>query len=267
LFRICFGSFEKFPSINNHPIETQMKITISETKEKSGASAAALGARLIRQAIQKNGRASIIVATGASQFEMLDCLIKEARIDWTRVTAFHLDEYVGIPITHPASFRKYLWERFVSRLPLPLAGFHYINGEEDPRAECRRVGALISKHRIDVCFAGIGENGHLAFNDPPADFRATAPYLVVELDEACRRQQMGEGWFKTIKQVPREAISMSVRQIMKSRAVICSVPDQRKAQAVKDCLAGKVTPIHPASILQRHPATWCFLDKAAASLL
>ena len=240
---------------------------VIKPKKESGADAAALGAKLIRAAIRKNGKANIIVATGASQFEMLSQLIKERGIDWTRVTAFHLDEYVGTPISHPASFRKYLWERFVSQLPLPLAGFHYINGEGNAEAECRRVGAILAKHPVDVCFAGIGENGHLAFNDPPADFKTTAPYLVVNLDEACRKQQMGEGWFKTLAQVPKQAISMSIRQIMKSKAIICTIPDQRKAQAVKDCLTGSVTPTHPASILQRHKAVWCFLDKGSASLL
>lgn len=240
---------------------------VIKPKKESGADAAALGAKLIRAAIRKNGKANIIVATGASQFEMLSQLIKERGIDWTRVTAFHLDEYVGTPISHPASFRKYLWERFVSQLPLPLAGFHYINGEGNAEAECRRVGAILAKHPVDVCFAGIGENGHLAFNDPPADFKTTAPYLVVNLDEACRKQQMGEGWFKTLAQVPKQAISMSIRQIMKSKAIICTIPDQRKAQAVKDCLTGSVTPMHPASILQRHKAVWCFLDKGSASLL
>ena len=244
-----------------------MKTTIAKTKQESGAAAAALGAKLIREAIRKNGKASIIVATGASQFEMIGQLVNEPRLDWPRVTAFHLDEYVGMPITHPASFRKYLWERFVSRLPLPLAAFHYINGEGNPQKECLRVGEMIARHPVDVCFAGIGENGHLAFNDPPADFKTAAPYLVVRLDEACRKQQMGEGWFKTLKQVPQQAISMSIRQIMKSKAVICTVPDKRKAQAVRDCLAGSVSPMHPASILQRHKAAWCFLDGASASLL
>jgi glucosamine-6-phosphate deaminase len=193
-----------------------MKITIAKTKQESGAAAAVLGAKLIREALRTNGKANIIVATGASQFETIGKLVREQRIDWTRVTAFHLDEYVGTPITHPASFRKYLWERFVSQLPLPLAAFHYINGEGDAQAECQRVNAIIAKHPIDVCFAGIGENGHLAFNDPPADFKTHAPYLVVQLDQACRRQQMGEGWFKTLAQVPRRAISMSIQQILKS---------------------------------------------------
>lgn len=245
----------------------KIKVTIGKTKKESGAEAAVLGAKLIREAIRKKGSANIIVATGASQFEMLERLVAEKNIDWTKVTAFHLDEYVGIKITHPASFRKYLWERFVSKLPLPLAAFHYINGEGDPRKECLRVGKIIAKHPIDVCFAGIGENGHLAFNDPPADFKTTAPYLVVKLDEACRRQQMGEGWFKTLKQVPAEAISMSIRQIMKSKAIVCTVPDGRKANAVKNCLTGAVSPMNPSSILQRHKAAYCFLDKDSAELL
>jgi glucosamine-6-phosphate deaminase len=242
-------------------------IRIFSDKKKLGLAASRLGAGLIRDAIRRRGRANVVVATGASQFEMLGYLVRARGIDWTRVTCFHLDEYVGLSIHHPASFRKYLWERFVSRLPLPLAAFHYLDGEGDAAAECRRVGAIIKKHPIDVCFGGIGENGHLAFNDPPADFRASVPYLVVDLDEACRRQQLGEGWFKTIRRVPKQAISMSVRQIMSARCVICSVPDRRKAQAVRDCLAGPVTPRHPSSILQQHPNAWCFLDRASASLL
>lgn len=245
-----------------------MKIQISKNKVESGAAAAALGVRAIREAIRKRGHANIIVATGASQFEMLQKLITEPGLPWNRVTAFHLDEYIGLPITHPASFRKYLWERFVSQLPLPMAAFHYVEGDAaDPAKECRRLGALIRKHPIDVCFAGIGENGHLAFNDPPADFRTPASYLVVELDGDCRKQQLGEGWFKSLREVPKKAISMSVSQIMKAGTVICTIPDARKARAVKNCLQGEVTPLHPASILQKHPAAYCFLDKASASLL
>ena len=247
--------------------KTTIHLRIFPTPQKMGAASAKLGAQCIRQALQRKGRANIIVATGASQFAMIDHLATQPGIDWTRVTAFHLDEYVGVPITHPASFRKYLWERFVSKLPLPLAAFHYINGEQNAAAECRRVGTILRQHPIDVCFAGIGENGHLAFNDPPADFKTHAPYLVVQLDQACRRQQMGEGWFKTLAQVPRRAISMSVQQILKSKAIICTVPDRRKAKAVRDCLQGQISPLHPSSILQKHPATWCFLDRASASLL
>jgi glucosamine-6-phosphate deaminase len=198
---------------------------------------------------------------------MLANLVQAPDIAWEKVTGFHLDEYVGLPVTHPASFRLYLWQRFVSKLPVPLAAFHFVNGEGDGRAECDRLGRLITAAPVDVCLAGIGENGHLAFNDPPADFDTEAPYLVVTLDEACRRQQMGEGWFPTLADVPRQAISMSIRQIMKSAKIICSVPDRRKAQAVADCLGGPVTNQHPASILQRHPDCLIYLDRAAAALL
>lgn len=249
------------------PKKSKVNLKISPTPEEAGAAAAALGAKEIKKAIRAKGSASIIVATGASQFEMLNALLQIQGIDWSKVTAFHLDEYVGLGIQHPASFRKYLWERFVSKLPLPLAAFHYINAEVNPAAECTRLNKLIGKHSIDLCFAGIGENGHLAFNDPPADFKTEKPYLVVELDEDCRRQQFGEGWFKSLGLVPRQAISMSIRQILKSHCIICTVPDARKAVAVQHCLEGEVTPLHPASILQEHPRTWHFLDKNSAALL
>ncbi|MEX0612480.1 MAG: glucosamine-6-phosphate deaminase [Pirellulales bacterium] len=244
-----------------------MNTQIMPDKQQMGKAAATVGAETLRKALAERGAASIIVATGASQFEMLAQLSQEPNIDWHRVTGFHLDEYVGLPITHPASFRRYLWERFVSRLPLPLRAFHFLDGEGDPQAECRRVSDIIRRHPIDVAFVGIGENGHLAFNDPPADFATEEPYLVVQLDDACRRQQLGEGWFPTFDDVPQQAISMSVRQIMKSRAIICTVPDQRKSEAVRNAVDGDVTPNVPASILQRHESCTLFLDKPAASLL
>ena len=181
------------------------------------------------------------------------------------MTGFHLDEYVGLAISHPASFRGYLWQRFVSQLPLPLRAFHFLDGEGDPQKECSRVADIIRRHPIDVAFVGIGENGHLAFNDPPADFETEQPYFVVQLDDACRRQQLGEGWFPTFDDVPKQAISMSVRQIMKSRAIICTVPDERKAEAVQNSVEGEVTPKVPASILQRHEQCTLYLDKPAAS--
>jgi glucosamine-6-phosphate deaminase len=244
-----------------------MELGIWPTKEQMGKSAAAAGAQHIRTALAKRGEANIIVATGASQFEVLAALIEEPGINWNRVTGFHLDEYVGLPIDHPASFRGYLWKRFVSRLPHPLRAFHFLDGEGDAEAECRRVGDIIRRHPIDVAFVGIGENGHLAFNDPPADFQTEDPYLVVQLDDACRRQQLGEGWFPTFDDVPKQAISMSVRQIMKSAAIICTVPDTRKAEAVRNSVEGEVTPNVPASILQRHEQCTLFLDTPAASLL
>jgi len=241
-----------------------MNIKISDTKEALGKEAANLGAELISRIIAEKGSANIIVATGASQFEMLATLITKD-LDWSVVTGFHLDEYIGISIDHPASFRKYLRERFVSKIN--LKAFHYVNGEADPDAECARLGAIIAGHPIDVAFVGIGENGHLAFNDPPADFNTEVPYLKVQLDEACRNQQFGEGWFDTFDEVPKEAISMSVKQIMKSAHIICSVPDQRKATAVRNSVEGVVSPQVPASILQQHAHCTLFLDRESASLL
>jgi glucosamine-6-phosphate deaminase len=241
-----------------------MEIISSPTKQEMGKKAADSGADLIRNAILKNGSANIIVATGASQFEMLSELVK-ADIDWSKVTAFHLDEYIGIPESHPASFRKYLKERFVEIVH--PGKFNYVNGENDPFGECKRLGEIIGNCSIDVAFVGIGENGHLAFNDPPADFKTEEAFLVVELDEACRSQQMGEGWFPTLEDVPKKAISMSIKQILKSKAIICTVPDQRKAEAVKAAVEGPVTNLVPASVLQDHPMTGLYLDTASASLL
>jgi glucosamine-6-phosphate deaminase len=244
-----------------------MDIVIMPDKRALGKSAASAGAALLRNALRQRGTANIIVATGASQFEMFDQLVSEPDIAWNQVTGFHLDEYVGLPISHAASFRRYLWERFVSRLPLPLREFHYIDAEKAPQVECRRVGEIIRRHPIDVAFVGIGENGHLAFNDPPADFQTDDPYILVELDEACRRQQLGEGWFSTLDDVPQQAISMSVRQIMKSAAIVCTVPDRRKAEAARNAVEGEVTPQVPASILQRHDQVTLLLDEPAATLL
>ena len=189
----------------------------------------------------------------------------EEPIAWPKITAFHLDEYIGLPASHPASFRKYLKERLADKVPLQQ--FNYVNGEGDPVRECERLKQLISRSPIDVAFIGIGENGHLAFNDPPANFDTEEPYIQVQLDEACRNQQLGEGWFTTLDQVPREAISMSIQQIMKSKNIICSVPDQRKARAVRNSLREPISPMNPATILRQHPATWLFLDKDSASLL
>jgi glucosamine-6-phosphate deaminase len=241
-----------------------MKIVISDSKTELGEKAAITGARLINEAIQTNGIANIIVATGASQFEMLNELVKQD-IDWSKVTGFHLDEYIGIAENHPASFRKYLKERFVEKVS--LREFNYVNGEANPVQECNRLGKIISNCIIDVAFVGIGENGHLAFNDPPADFETEEPYLVVNLDEKCRLQQLGEGWFPTFDDVPKQAISMSIQQILKSKAIICSVPDLRKADAVKASLECEVSPLVPASVLQQHKATWMYLDKDSSSLL
>lgn len=243
-----------------------MDIKIFESRPELAQAAATEAADLIREAIAARGEAYLIAATGASQFEFLDALVLQPDIDWGQVNFFHLDEYVGLPETHPASFRRYLQERIVDRIQ-PRA-FHFLNGDApDPAAECRRVGDLISRQTIDAAFVGIGENGHLAFNDPPADFETEEPYLIVNLDEACRRQQVGEGWFESIDAVPTQAISMSIQQIFKASNVLCVVPDRRKATAVRDCLDLAVSPLHPASILQQHPRTTVYLDTESAALL
>jgi glucosamine-6-phosphate deaminase len=243
-----------------------MDIRIFKSKQELGQAAAEDAARLIRQAFTERGRAYLIAATGASQFEFLDALVRNPDIDWSKVTFFHLDEYVGLPESHPASFRKYLKERIVDLVHPGV--FNFVDGEAaDPASECRRVGDLISSCTIDAAFVGIGENGHLAFNDPPADFETEEPYIVVQLDEACRRQQLGEGWFTSLEQVPRKAISMSIREILRSRNILCIVPDKRKAQAVKNSLESEVSPNYPASVLKQHAHTTIYLDTDSASLL
>ncbi len=242
-----------------------MQIKIFTTKTELGQAAARDAAAIINHAIAERNSAYVIAATGASQFEFLDALML-APVDWTKVTFFHVDEYVGLPESHPASFRRYLKERIVSRVH-PHA-FYLIDGEaNDVHAECRRVGQIITQQTVDVAFVGIGENGHLAFNDPPADFDTEAPYIVVNLDEACRQQQVGEGWFKSLDEVPAQAISMSIRQILRSREILCIVPDQRKADAVKAAVELNVSPMHPSSILQTHERVTLYLDHASSSLL
>ncbi len=238
---------------------------ISPDPAELGRRAASAGAGLIRATLAARGSARIILATGASQFALLDHLVREPGIDWRRVTAFHLDEYVGLPEDHPASFRRYLRERFVARVG--AVDFVPVDGNAPPAAEIARLGALIGAAPIDVCFAGLGENCHLAFNDPPADFDTEAAFLTVTLDEACRRQQLGEGWFPTLADVPQAALSMSIRQIMRSTAIVLSVPDARKAQAVSDMLHRPVGPLHPGTILRQHPDVRLFLDTASAALL
>ena len=243
-----------------------MDIHVESTKQELGVKAASLAIACLQETLSAREDANLILATGASQFEMLEQLTK-ADIDWERVTCFHLDEYIGIPDSHPASFRRYLKERFCDLVHGPKQ-FHWVAADDgDPAEECRRLGDIIRQHPIDLACVGIGENGHLAFNDPPADFSTEDAYLVVDLDEACRRQQMGEGWFPALEDVPQQAISMSVNQIMKSQTIVCTVPDQRKAEAVRGTVNGPVSPEVPASILQRHPKCHLVLDKASASLL
>ncbi len=243
-----------------------MHLSIHDDKMLLGKAAAREGADAIHAAIGAKGSAAIVLATGVSQFELLDFLVRE-EIDWSKVSAFHLDEYTGMGNDHPASFRRYLEERFVRHVN-GLGEFVAINGTAaDPNAELIRLNCRIASETVDVCFAGIGENGHLAFNDPPADFDVDEPFILVELDDACRRQQLGEGWFETFDEVPSWAISMSIRQMMRSKKLILSVSDTRKASAVLDAVEGPVTNTHPASIIQNHGDCSLHLDLAAAGML
>jgi glucosamine-6-phosphate deaminase len=240
-------------------------IKVYKNPTELGHAAAQPAAALLSETIKRHGGVRIIAATGASQFIFLESLVATPGIDWSRVEMFHLDEYVGLPVTHPASFRKYLLERLIK--PAGITRYHLLDGEGDARATCKKTGADLNAAPITVAFVGIGENGHLAFNDPPADFETQEPYLIVNLDEACRLQQVGEGWFKDMAAVPTQAISMSIRQILKAQKIICIVPDKRKAKAVKACLEGEISPLAPASILRTHPDVTLYLDTESASLL
>lgn len=242
-----------------------MILRVFQEKKQLSEAAAAQAAMAICEAIFDRGSARIVAATGASQFEFLDALTATPKIDWQKVELFHLDEYIGIPMTHPASFCKYLRERLINKTG--ILRHHLLNGADNPEEVIRRVSDAINFAPIDVTFAGIGENGHLAFNDPPADFDIDDPYLIVNLDESCRRQQVGEGWFGDISSVPTQAISMSIRQILKSRAIISVVPDVRKAAAVKACFESPISPASPASILRTHTNATVYLDRQSAALL
>jgi len=242
-----------------------LKIRVLDSKQSAGRAAAEQAATSLRLALSKSDTARLVAATGASQFDFLAFLTAATGIDWSRVELFHLDEYVGLPATHPASFRRYLFERLINKTGITQ---HYLlDGQRDPQAVAAEVGRELLSRPADLAFAGIGENGHLAFNDPPADFDTEAPYLLVQLDEACRQQQVNEGWFSTLAEVPATAISMSIRQILRAKEIIAVVPEARKAQAVKACFEGDISPLAPASILRSHPNATVYLDPDSASLL
>jgi len=242
-------------------------VAIHADRPALGRAAAAGASHALLEACRRQAAATLVIATGSSQFEVLGELGRTPGIPWDVITIFHLDEYIGLAPDHPASFRRFLHERFIDTLPVPPAAFHELDGRADPDGECRRLAAVVPAGDFDVALIGIGENGHLAFNDPPADFEAAAPYHVVTLDERCRQQQVGEGWFATLADVPTAAISMSIRRILAAKTIICSVPDLRKAEAVRAAVEGPVTPLVPASILQRHPRCVLHLDRESASLL
>jgi glucosamine-6-phosphate deaminase len=240
-------------------------LRVFPSKIQLAEAAAVQAAEIIARAISESGSARIVAATGASQFEFLKSLIGKPGIDWKRIEMFHLDEYVNLPISHPASFRRYLRERLIQ--PAGIENYHLLDGAADPDDICRRTGDLIKAAPIDVAFVGIGENGHLAFNDPPADFETDEAYIVVNLDDVCRAQQVGEGWFANLAEVPKQAISMTVKQILRAREIICVAPDARKADAVRNCFEREISPQFPASILRTHDKTTVYLDTESASLL
>ncbi len=242
-----------------------MKLKVFEDKFLLSKAAALQAASAIRGAIRDHGHARVIAATAASQLDFLDALTRADEIDWRQVELFHLDEYIGLPITHPGSFRKMLLEQLIQKTG--ISKYHLLDGDGDAHEVARRMGAALAVAPIDIAFLGIGENGHLAFNDPPADFETSEPYLVVKLDEACRLQQVGEAWFADVSQVPTHAISMSVRQILKAKEILAVVPDSRKAQAVNACFEGEISSMAPASILRTHSNATIYLDKNSAALL
>ena len=243
-----------------------MRIKVFADKSSTSRAAAEQAAGAIRRAIAARRHARIVAATAASQTDFLDALSRATDIDWAKVEIFHLDEYVGLPITHPGSFRKMLLEQLIAKTG--ATNYHLLEGDAaDPAEVARGVSRMMAAEPVDIAFLGIGENGHNAFNDPPADFSVEEPYIIVELNEACRQQQVGEAWFSNISQVPRQAISMSVRQILKAKEILAVVPDTRKAQAVKLCFEGEIGPNAPASILRTHPNATIYLDTTSASLL
>lgn len=242
-----------------------MQVNVLPSKTEAGSAAAKHAAQSLQRVLAKADTARIIAATGASQLDFLQFLTATPGIDWNRVEMFHLDEYIGLPLDHPASFRRYLMERFIRKTG--IRRYHLLDGEQNAADVVRLVGRELQSAPIDIAFVGIGENGHLAFNDPPANFETEDPYIIVELDEVCRAQQVNEGWFNSIPEVPARAISMSVKQILKSHEIIAVVPGAQKARAVKACLEGEISPMAPASILRTHSSATTYLDTESAALL
>lgn len=242
-----------------------MQLRILRTAEELASAAAEHAAESLAKLLETRERARVLAATGASQMRFLERLTEKYYLDWNRVEIFHLDEYAGLGMDHPASFARYIKQRFVDRTG--IRRYHLLDGTWKLKEMAAEMGREIRKARIDLAFVGIGENGHLAFNDPPADFETDEAYIVVELDRTCREQQVGEGWFARLEDVPERAISISIPELLKSREILCVVPDERKARAVKACLEGPISPEAPASALRAHPNTTIFLDAGSASLL
>lgn len=242
-----------------------MKVVISENAEELGKKAAERTAALLNQAIRDQGSARLLLSTGASQFTTLEALVKED-VDWSKVELFHLDEYIGLPDNHPASFVRYLKERFVEKIGT-MKALHFVNTKDGVDQIIEKLTRELGEGAIDVGLIGIGENAHIAFNDPPADFTCKKSYIVVHLDAVCRNQQLGEGWFPSLDAVPTSAVSMTVHQILQCRHIISSVPYGVKAKAIKNTLEQDVSPYYPATILKEHKDAILYLDQESASLL
>ncbi len=242
-----------------------MEYQIYPNADDLAAAATEFVVKRIRDAVAHRRVARVVFATGNSQLDFLERLL-QADVPWDKIIAFHLDEYVNLSETHPASFRLYLREKLFSKVS--MREVHLLNGNaEDPYAECERYTALLNAGPIDLACVGIGENGHLAFNDPPADFETNEWVHVVELDDACRTQQVGEGYFASVADVPPRALSMTVPAIMKAASISCVVPDQRKAEAVAAAILGPLTPDCPATILREHKNCRIFLDAESGGRL
>ena len=241
-----------------------MKLIINKTKEELGKASAMHAAKLVNEAIAKQGYARILLSTGASQFPFFVEFVKQD-IDWNKVEMFHLDEYVGISEEHPASFKRYLLDRFVNVVNPGKA--HLINGQKNPEETIAELTALLNEKPVDVGLIGIGENAHIAFNDPPADFNDQRAYKVVTLDERCLQQQIGEGWFKNVDETYKQAISMTCAQIMKCKSIISVVPYKVKAEAIYKTVTCDLTPEVPATLLKEHADCTIYCDADSASML
>jgi glucosamine-6-phosphate deaminase len=252
---------------NRHVQHGKARVQIYPSPVGMGEAAAGHAAEVIQRAIGKRGRARIVVATGNSQIEFIQALASRSDVDWKNVEVFHLDEYVNIPASHPSSFRHWIQTRLIDKVH--PARVEFLTGDApDLDAELERYAAALSEAPNDLGFVGFGENGHIAFNDPPvADFNDPLVVKRVVLDEACRRQQAGEGHFKDIDSVPREAATVTCSGLLKIKCWICCVPDTRKAEAVRNALEGPVTTACPASIVREHPDATVYLDENSAALL
>jgi len=245
-----------------------LPVSVYETNAHAGQAAAEDAAAFLKETLEARGQANVILATGNSQLSFLERLRAIPGLDWSKVNIFHMDEYLGIDPAHPASFPLFLQRHFLEYLDPPVSAFYPVPGQHpDPEQACREYEALLRAHPVDLCALGIGENGHLAFNDPPyADFNDPVWMKVVQLDEASRRQQVGEGHFPDMDAVPTHALTLTIPALLAARKVLAIVPEARKAQAVQKSLYGPITDACPGSILRQTAHALLYLDRNSAAL-